>query len=232
MTLAGEEVPYEVSWSDDATQPRIDADIDGITVVLPAEADEDPEAILADNAGWVIEKKAKFEQYRNQVPDRAFEAGEQFPYLGADYELVIEPRQRSAVVDETIRLRRSAVEQSSVKRALRNFYRRTARAYFTERLNRYAEEMGLEYGTLQIRNQRTRWGSSSTSGTISLNWRLLMAPPEIVDYVIVHELAHLQEPTHRDSFWAIVAEYDPEYEDHRQWLERNSAQLVFDDADL
>ena len=231
-TLAGEEVTYEVSRSDDATQPRIDAGIDGITVVLPASLDEDPETVLMENAGWVLEKKTKFDQYRADIPDRTFEAGEQFPYLGEEHELIIEPPQKSEVVDETIRLRQSAVGQSSVERALRNFYRREAREYLSERLDLFAGGMELDYDGVQIRNQRTRWGSCSTNGTISLNWRLLMAPPEVIDYVVVHELAHLREPNHTDAFWSLVAEYIPEYEAHEDWLEENSTRLVFSADDL
>ncbi|OYR66952.1 M48 family metallopeptidase [Halorubrum ezzemoulense] len=231
-TLAGEEVTYEVSRSDDATQPRIDAGIDGITVVLPASLDEDPETVLMENAGWVLEKKTKFDQYRADIPDRTFEAGERFPYLGEDHELIIEPRQKSEVVDQTIRLRQSAVDQSSVERALRNFYRREAREYLSKRLDQFAGGMELDYDGVQIRNQRTRWGSCSTNGTISLNWRLLMAPPEVIDYVVVHELAHLREPNHTDAFWSLVAEYIPGYETHEDWLEENSTRLVFSADDL
>jgi len=231
-TLAGEDVTYEVARSDDATQPRIDAGIDGITVVLPTTVDEDPETILNENWEWVLEKKTKFDRYRDEMPDRTFEAGEQFPYLGEDHELVVEPRQKSEVVDGMIRLRKSAVKQSSVERALRNFYRREARGYLSNRLNHFADEMGLEYDGIEIRNQRTRWGSCSTNGTISLNWRLLMAPPEVIDYLVVHELAHLQEPNHTDAFWRLVGEQIPKYEEHAAWLEENSTQLVLSEDDL
>lgn len=226
-TLGGEKVVYEVSKSDDATQPRIEAGIDGITVIVPSDASENPEAILSEHTRWVLDRKAKYDSYRDDVPDRRFEPGETFPYLGEDYELVVEPRQKSVVADETIRLRQSAVDQSSVKRALRNFYRREAREHLSDRLDHFAEEMSLEYDGLEIRNQRTRWGSCSTNGTISLNWRLLMTPEDVVVYVIIHELAHLREQNHTEAFWSLVAEHDPDYEEHAEWLEKNSARLVF-----
>ena len=75
-TLAGEPIPYEVTVSDDATQPRIDAGIDGITVVLPTSPDTEPETLLKENADWVLDKKAKFDRYREEIPNRTFEAGE------------------------------------------------------------------------------------------------------------------------------------------------------------
>ncbi|WP_254530437.1 M48 metallopeptidase family protein [Natrinema gelatinilyticum] len=75
-------------------------------------------------------------------------------------------------------------------------------------------------------------GNCSTNGTISLNWRLLMAPPELVDYVVVHELAHLRVPNHTSAFWSLVAEYDPNYEEHAAWSDENSTRLIFSDDDL
>jgi len=225
-------VTYGVTRSEDATQPRIDAGIDGITVVLPTKTSQNPKSLLLENAEWVLDKKAKFDRYRANIPDRTFEPGEQFPYLGKDYELVIEPRQKSEVVDGTIRLRQSAVSQSSVECALRNFYRREAREYLSKRLDHYGDEMGLEYDSVEIRNQRTRWGSCSTSGTISLNWRLLMAPSDVIDYVIVHELAHLQEPNHTEAFWSIVGQQIDGYQKYADWLERNSTQLIFSKKDV
>jgi predicted metal-dependent hydrolase len=230
--LLGHQIEYEVSHSSEATQPRIDVDIHGTTVVIPDEERLDPEELLQDNAAWLIEKKQKFDRYRDQIPDRDYEEGESFPYLGEEYEVVIERRSSSQIENETFRLAEHHVEQTSVKRALASLYRRKARERFEKRADQYAAEMDVQYEQIEIRRQRTRWGSCSSSGTLGLNWRLMLAPPEIVDYVIVHELAHLLEANHSDSFWSLVAEYDPEYEAHAQWLEANSTQLIFSEDDL
>lgn len=232
VTLDNEPIEYHVTRSEDATEPRIDVGIHDITVVLPVDAEIDPERLLVENGHWVLTRKQKYDSYREQMPERVFEPGETFPYLGDAHELHIEPRQKSVVTDGKIRLRQSAVDQSSVERALRNFYRREARDHLSDRLNHFATEMGIAYDGLEIRNQRTRWGSCSTNGTISLNWRLMMAPTEIVDYVVVHELAHLREPNHTEAFWQLVNEYDSEYSEHAAWLEENSARLTFSDEDL
>jgi predicted metal-dependent hydrolase len=230
--LLGHQIEYEVSRSSEATQPRIDVDIHGTTVVIPQGASLDPEELLKENATWLIEKTRKFETYREQIPDREYEEGETFPYLGEEYEVVVERRSSSQIEDETFRLAEHHVDQTSVKRALETLYRRKAREMFEKRLNLYASEMDVEYGQIQIRSQKTKWGSCSPTGTLSLNWRLIMTPLEIVDYILVHELAHLREPNHSDEFWSLVAEYDPEYEAHALWLEENSAQLVFSEDDL
>jgi hypothetical protein len=232
IDLLGTPIEYEVRRSADASEPRIDVDIQGVTVVVPASADICPSTLLKENAAWVVDKHRNYEAYREQVPDRTFEAGEYFLYLGRDRELIIESRQKHGVDEGSIRLRKSAVEQSSVKQVLENFYRSRAREYLTERTDHYAERMGVGYESLELRNQRTRWGSCSTGGTISLNWRLIMAPPDVVDYLVVHELAHLTEQHHGREFWQLVAEHCPQYKENAKWLEQNSVRLIFSEDDL
>lgn len=230
--LLGEPVDYQVRRSSDATEPRIDVDIRGVTVVLPRDASTDPETLLAENAAWVIEKKRKYDSYREQVPERVFEPGEMFPYLGEPHEVIVERRSSSEVVDGEFRLAEHHVDQTSVERALETLYRRKARERFEARADHFAAAMNVEYEQIEIRNQRTKWGSCSTTGTLGLNWRLMMAPPEIIDYVVVHELAHLEEHNHTQQFWELVNEHVPDYERRANWLDENSTKLIFTDDDL
>lgn len=232
IDLSGATVEYEVRRSADATRARIDVDVHGVTVVLPEGSRLRATEFLRQKADWVLEKQRTFERYRERVPDRRFEPGESFPYLGSQRELVVEPARRNRLTESTIRLRKSAVAQSSVKRALENFYRERARERFTDRADHYAPRMGVEYEQIEVRNQKTKWGSCTSSGTLGLNWRLLMAPPEIVEYIVIHELAHLREMNHSEAFWKIVGAFDPEWEDHRAWLREHSAELVFSADDL
>ena len=232
IDLLGTTVEYDVRHSADATEPRIDVDIHGVSVIVPEAKDVHPSELLQENAAWVVDKQRTYDSYRARIPDRTFEAGERFPYLGAERELVIEPRPNHEVTDDAIQLRQSAIEQSSVKQVLENFYRSRARAYFTDRLDHYAACMDVDYETLELRNQRTRWGSCSTGGTISLNWRLIMAPPEVVDYLVVHELAHLTEQHHGREFWQRVGEQVPVYKEKAAWLEQNSVKLIFSEEDV
>jgi len=232
IDLLGNPIEYEVRRSADASEPRIDVDIHGVTVVIPESEDARPSRLLKQNAAWVVDQQQKYDTYREQAPDRTFEAGECFPFLGQDRELIIESRRKHKIEQDSIRLRKSAVEQSSVKWVLKNFYRSRARDYLTNRTDHYAEHMSVEYEKLELRNQRTRWGSCSTGGIISLNWRIIMAPPEIVDYLVVHELAHLTEQHHGREFWQFVGEHVPDYKEKAKWLEKNSARLIFSKADL
>lgn len=230
--LLGHSIEYDVTYSSEASKPRLDVDIHGVTVTLPESDSRDPEELLQQNAAWVVEKKREFDAHREKIPERRFEEGETFPYLGEDHEVVVERRPSSSVVDDTLRLASHHVKETSVKRALETLYRRKARQRFKRRADTFSEEMGVEYDSIEVRNQRTRWGSCSSNGTLGLNWRLMMAPPEILDYVVIHELAHLREANHSSEFWSLVAEYDPEYDSHSEWLTENSARLVFSEDDL
>ncbi|QZX99392.1 M48 family metallopeptidase [Halobaculum rubrum] len=232
IDLLGESVEYEVRYSPDATEPRLDVDIHGVTVTLPESTESTPTELLQENAVWVTEKKRRYDSFREQIPERRFIEGEDFPYLGEDREVIVERRPSSEVDEETFRLAEHHVEDTSLKRALESLYRRKARERFESRAESFAVEMGVSYEQIEVRNQRTKWGSCSTSGTLGLNWRLMMAPPEIIDYIVVHELAHLRESSHGDKFWSLVGEYDPEYKDHAQWLEQNSTKLMFSEDDL
>ena len=94
------------------------------------------------------------------------------------------------------------------------------------RVRQYAERMGVTYGRITIRNQRTRWGSCSSKGNLNFNCLLMLTPEEVQDYVIVHELAHRVEMNHSPRFWAIVAAVLPDYKKQRQWLKKEGAILI------
>jgi predicted metal-dependent hydrolase len=104
--------------------------------------------------------------------------------------------------------------------------RRTARALVTEVAEDEARALGVRYERIAIRGQRTRWGSCSSRGTLSFNWRLALAPRSVLDYVVVHELCHLREPNHSPRFWALVAERRPGWRADRDWLREHGAELL------
>jgi len=89
-----------------------------------------------------------------------------------------------------------------------------------------APEIGVRYERIQIRDQKTRWGSCSTRGTLSFNWRLVLAPFEVLDYVVVHELCHLREPNHSRRFWRVVESRRPDWRVQRDWLHKHGPELL------
>jgi predicted metal-dependent hydrolase len=94
-----------------------------------------------------------------------------------------------------------------------------------ERLAARSGEMGLRHGRVHVRDQASRWGSCSSSTNLAFSWRLVLAPPEVLDYLVVHELAHLVEMNHSAAFWAVVARYCPDWHRSRRWLRSNAGQL-------
>ncbi|MDQ3823259.1 MAG: M48 family metallopeptidase, partial [Actinomycetota bacterium] len=91
---------------------------------------------------------------------------------------------------------------------------------------REAARLGVAYERIAIRDQRTRWGSCSRRGTLSFNWRLVLAPTGVLEYVVVHELCHLREPNHSRRFWALLESARPGYRAERQWLRRHGWELL------
>jgi hypothetical protein len=110
--------------------------------------------------------------------------------------------------------------------ALERWYRRAARAEIAPRLDRATALTGTPYRDLSIRAQRTRWASCSPDGAMSFNWRLLLAPAHVLDYVVWHEVCHLQILDHSPRFWALLGRHWPEWREDREWLRRNGATLV------
>lgn len=105
-------------------------------------------------------------------------------------------------------------------------YRVQASEIFARKAAYYAARMGVTYNKITIRDQKTRWGSCSSKGNLNFNWRLVLAPVPVLDYVVVHELAHRREMNHSSRFWDIVGEMMPDYQAHRRWLRDHGAALM------
>lgn len=99
--------------------------------------------------------------------------------------------------------------------------KRLAKELLLKKCRYFAERMGVSYGTVTVREQKTRWGSCSAKGNLNFNWKLVLMPPEILDYVVVHELAHRLQMNHSAAFWAEVGKILPDYRERRQWLKVN-----------
>lgn len=106
------------------------------------------------------------------------------------------------------------------------FFKAKAKSYIPKRVSIYATKMGVSYGKITIRDQKTRWGSRSSSGTLSFNWRLMLAPKEVLDYVVIHELCHIKQMNHSKAFWMEVENVMPDYKIYRDWLKENGKMLT------
>ena len=137
-------------------------------------------------------------------------------------------RRKTAVMEEgTLRLFLDSMSPDAVRAAIERWYRRQAHHIFAERAAHWNTQFGYKYGRIAIRDQKSRWGSCSRQGNLNFNWRLLLAPLAVLDYIVIHELAHLKEGNHSPRFWALVAEQCPDYRDQRAWLRQHGPELHF-----
>lgn len=111
---------------------------------------------------------------------------------------------------------------------LENRYRQAAKKYFPARVAYYENIIGVTHGSISIRNQKTRWGSCSAKGNLNFNWRLVMAPAGILDYVVIHELCHLAYLNHSSQFWRLVSGILPDWKERRSWLKANGPLLEWE----
>jgi predicted metal-dependent hydrolase len=161
-------------------------------------------------------------------PPARLEDGGEVPYLGERLALRVSlqaGRVRAHVARRDGELRVALGRETPLVDALEAWYRRRARVEVAPRLDAAVARAGRSYTSLQIRGQRTRWASCSTSGAMSFNWRLLLAPEEILDYVVEHEVAHLDVQDHSERFWRLLASRSPGWRDHERWLRRHGHAL-------
>lgn len=120
--------------------------------------------------------------------------------------------------------------QAETKRleTLEKRYRNAARTQFEQRCAFYRAFTGGSYSSITVRDQKTRWGSCSSRGTLSFNYRLIFAPPAVLDYVVVHELCHLTHMNHSKEFWNLVGSVMPDYKKHRKWLKEHGRELTLE----
>jgi hypothetical protein len=220
-SLRSDEISYAVRRSDRARRVRVTVDsARGVEVVLPRRAPErEAAAAIRELRPWIERRVAELDRARAAVAAR----GQSVPYLGQALQLVVQPGRTRAhrrglellVPDGAARLP-----------ALERFYRRSAHDEIALRLDRACSLAGTSYSRLSIRGQRTRWASCSRAGAMSFNWRLLLGPEPVLDYVVWHEVCHLEVMDHSPRFWALLAERCPGYRDQVRWLRRNGATLV------
>jgi predicted metal-dependent hydrolase len=231
IDLGEEEIEYKVRISSEASKCRLDMKLDETVVVLPENADISPEQFLREKKQWLLEKKQKFDEYRERIPERNFEQGEKFPYLNDSHTLEI-AGQSNRIEDQQIILSEPSVDRKGIKEVLEEFYRSKARRIFEEKVDKHIENIDGEFNKIYIRNQKTKWASCSPKDNLSFNWRLIMAPEDVIEYVVVHELVHLEEKNHDAKFWKRVREIKPDYKESYNWLSENSPKLVFTEEDI
>jgi hypothetical protein len=215
------EIAYQVRRSERARRIRVTVDAGrGVEVVLPRRAPErEAAAAVAELRPWIERRMRDMERARAAVASR----GDAVPYLGRMLTLQSE-RGRTRVHRRGDELLVPA--GADREPALERWYRRAAREEIAPRLDLACFQAGTAYSKLTIRGQRTRWASCSRGGAMSFNWRLLLAPEPVLDYVVWHEVCHLEILDHSPRFWALLGRHCPGYRDQKRWLRRHGQTLV------
>jgi predicted metal-dependent hydrolase len=179
------------------------------------------------HSDWIHKQQTRARKYA-PPPPKQFTDGETFLFLGQSYPLNIVAHQRPALIFDgaSFRLAKSALPKA--KEYFVRWYKVQAMEILSERAKMLATKYGFMFQKIRISSARTRWGSCSSKGTLSFTWRLVMAPPEIVEYVVVHELVHTKIHNHSKKFWAGVADILPEYKQRVVWLQKNGKGLSID----
>ncbi len=219
---------YSLRVSRRARRYRIIVSQDGIEVVLPyGTRPEKADEVLHSHAEWVLAQLRKLERRRQRQgsqklpPDVILMHGQPF-HVVCTQSSATRPKVSVEKSHSVIQVHLPRGSSRHTGRILETWLRQQARPLIEHQVQRRAQDVGVRPVRVTIRDQRTRWGSCSNRGTLSFNWRLIMAPLEVMDYVVVHELCHILEPNHSRRFWLQVAGLLPDFKQPRLWLKRNA----------
>lgn len=233
VALDGREIPYLLRRSQRARTWRLEVGPGtGLRVIVPARfAARRIPTILQARRRWVLQTLDWAVRLPPPLAHDGLGRGQTVWYRGASLALAVtvQPGQPAAVTasDHTLSVSVRRRDGALVRRAVRAWCRRQAQVIVPPRVAALAAHHGWRYHSVAIGDQRSRWGSCSRAGRLRFNWRLVLVPPVVLDYVILHELAHVRALNHSPVFWRLVASVCPAYQTHRLWLRRHGAQLYF-----
>lgn len=202
---------------------------EGVIVRAPHKTpDHYIEQVLNKKRLWIKEKQGKVRQQKALHRPKEYVEGEGFLYLGRSYKLRLVPSQ-----EEPLKFFRNAfyLEAPKAREGLTHFtewYKRKALKKLTERCVFHGKRLGLEFAKVSVTNAEKRWGSCNPKArSLNFNWRLIMAPVEVIDYIVIHELCHLEHPNHSPEFWRKVESISPHYKSSEEWLDKNRVKLFY-----
>ncbi len=180
-----------------------------------------PEKFISD---FIKQKQDWIEQSIEKVnskksPVRSYQEGEEFLYLGQSYKLHF--GNFTKITAEDGQLNVPTIMQFRIQKELNNWYINQANKIITEQTEYFSQKMGVKYKGLRFSDTSSKWGSCFPDNSLQFNWRLIMAPLMVLNYVVIHELAHTIEKNHGVKFWGRVSNMTPAYKQHSKWLNKN-----------
>lgn len=228
--IQGNGFTAQVSRTDRSKSATIKVEDGVVIIVVPrALTQERIKKLLDDKKLWIKQKIALHPQLPVAL-EKQYVSGEAFSYLGRNYRLKITEGELTPIKLVQGRLTISAPNNSSqhklVKYALTNWFRRRAELKLREKIIRYSPIVGVETNGYKVKSFQSRWGSCTPRGRVDFNWKIIMAPNRVVDYVVVHELCHLKQHDHSPQFWKLVESIMPDCLESKEWLRVNGASLM------
>jgi predicted metal-dependent hydrolase len=231
ITLDNQVVSYTLKRSTKAKLIWLDIKRQtGLTVTLPSFYNiKYLQEYLEINAAWIIRNLARYCSEIPAIPELCPRTANTISYLGKSFKVMqIKTCQGAPSVkleqnQLTVNLRPSDKNLSAPE--LEQWLKTQASLLINSKVNQFSTRIGVLYNRITIRDQRSRWGSCSCRKNLNFNWRLIMAPEPVLDYVIIHELCHLKEMSHSKKFWTLVSKHCPDWHERRNWLDDHCIEL-------
>lgn len=230
IKLKNQSINYTVRTSRRARHVRLTIKPDtGLEIVIPVSAKSvDIQSILQKRADWIIKN---LQEVKSSQHPRTYQPGDIVHHLGQPLTIAHQMVAQSGKIALTRRDNQLIFkithdhqpDTAELKAALGQWLHGQARTYIIPRTHELAKQHGFTVNQIRIKDQKTRWGSASSLGNLNFNRRLMMAPPPVIDYLIIHELCHFREMNHSRKFWALVKQYCPDYRHQINWLKTNPA---------
>ncbi|MFC2159623.1 M48 family metallopeptidase [Actinomycetota bacterium] len=203
---------------------------DKILVVSPLGIPEDIIRRRVKSKGnWIVKKLVQLREMKLNAPERTFTEGQPFLFLGKNYPLHILQNGRKIpkviFTEKRFNMELNEFDIVKMRKAMEKWYRKKADWVINDRVEVYVSEIGRRPRVVKVKEQKRRWGSCTAKGNLYFNWRCIMAPPAVIDYIVVHEMSHLAIPNHSKRFWRKVGLVLQDYKKRRKWLKDNGLRL-------
>jgi len=229
-------IPYTIKWSERRKTVSISVDANGVYVTAPTKTTtEKIKEIVYQKATWIRAQLFHFNEMIDESHHRSFLSGEKLPYLGRQYRLKVFKNRN--VFQPTFKFQQGTfiamlppqITEEQHRELLLPLYeqwiKEKGEAFVRNRISRFTLKLQQEPTKIKIKDQQQRWGSCTANGQVLINWRILLAPVSIIDYVLAHELAHLKYMDHSKAFWDTLGMLVADYEGRKEWLRVNGKTL-------
>lgn len=197
---------------------------DNIKVVAPkAATEEDILRVVKSKAKWIVQKLFEFKDVEHRRREKEYVNGESFMYLGRNYSLQIIvndeiAKPQTKLYQGKFYIETSTKEQDKLKQSMEEWYRQKTLEKVTEKIAYYETYFDVKPKSIKVKEQKKRWASCTSTRDLLFNWRCAMAPANVLDYIVVHEMCHMIHLNHSKEFWDLVERVMPDYRDRKEWL--------------